>query len=124
MSEAFAFHLHPSTAKPALTSRYLQIRLLGFDMQSRPRLDTSKCLWIRSGIMDQSSIFRSLRKALVERNATILTLNGPHDTEGLERIRKTVWASDAHVVMDGMMPHELGKLHAVFKDRRNFSLAL
>lgn len=93
-------------------------------MQKRPRLDAGKCLWIRSGIMDQSSIFRSLRKALVERNATILTLNGPHDTEGLERIRKAAWASDAHVVMDAMMPGELGKLHAVFKDRKNFSLAL
>lgn len=93
-------------------------------MQKRPRLDASKCLWIRSGIMDQSSIFRSLRKALVERNATILTLNGPQDTDGLERIRKAVWASDAHVLMDGMMPGELGKLHAVFKDRKNFSLAL
>jgi len=74
--------------------------------------------------MDTSAIFRSLCKALVEKNITILTLNGPKDTEGLERIRKAVWASDQHVVMDCMMPHELKQLYPIFKDRRNFSMSM
>jgi len=83
-----------------------------------------ECLWIRSGIMDQSSIFRSLCKALVERGVPILTLQGPDDREGLEQIRKTVWSSDRHVVMDGIMPHEARRLYPIFKDRRNFSMSM
>jgi len=82
------------------------------------------CLWIRSGIMDESAIFRSLRKALVERDAQILTLNGPKDEEGLEKIRKKVWSCDTHVIMDCMMPHELRRLYPVFKERRNFSMSM
>lgn len=84
----------------------------------------NECLWICSGIMDRSSIFRSLRKALAERNIAILTLNGSSDHEGLERIRKAVWATNAHVIMDGLMPHELKRLYPIFKDRRNFSMSL
>lgn len=84
----------------------------------------NECLWIRSGIMDQSAIFRSLRKALVERDVKILTLNGPNDSEGLENIRQAVWSSDQHVIMDCMMPHELKRLYPIFKDRRNFSMSL
>lgn len=93
-------------------------------MQKQFRLNFDKCLWIRSGIMDRSSIFRSLRKVLLERNVAILTLNGPDDLEGLERIRKTVWSSDTHVVMDCIMPQELKRLYPVFKDRKNFSMSL
>jgi hypothetical protein len=83
-----------------------------------------ECLWIRSGIMDQSSIFRSLCKALVERGVSILTLKGPDDREGLEQIRKTVWSSDRHVVFDGIMPHEARRLYPIFKERRNFSMSM
>lgn len=74
--------------------------------------------------MDEWSIFRSVRKELVGRNVDILTLNGPGDDEGLERIRRTVWASDRHVIMDGMMPHELRRLYPVFKERGNFSMSM
>ena len=81
-------------------------------------------IWIRSGLTDQQYIFRSIRNALIERRITVLTLNGPRDTEGLERIRKTVWGSDAHVILDGMMPHELRKLRPIFQERKNFSMAL
>lgn len=84
----------------------------------------NECLWIRSGIMDQSSIFRSICKALVERGISILTLNGPGDREGLEQIRKSVWTSDKHVVMDCIMPHESRRLYPIFKDRRNFSMSM
>src|SRR5471032_2585733 len=90
----------------------------------QPNIRLNECLWIRSGIMDQSSIFRSLRKALIDRGITILTLNGPDDREGLERIRKSVWASDTHVIMDCIMPHELRRLYPIFKDRQNFSVSL
>ena len=93
-------------------------------MTAQPRLNVNQSIWIRSGFTDRQYIFRSVRDALIERGITVLTLNGPRDTEGLEQIRKAVWASDAHVVMDGMMPGELRQLEPVFKDRKNFSMAL
>jgi hypothetical protein len=74
--------------------------------------------------MDQSSIFRSLIKALSDRGAAMLTLNGPRDTDGLERIRKTVWSSDQHIIMDCLMPHELKALYPIFKERKNFSMSM
>lgn len=93
-------------------------------MAGKPRLNVNQSIWIRSGLTDQQYIFRSLRNALTERGVTVLTLNGPDDAEGLEHIRKTVWASDAHVVMDGLRPAELRKLYSIFNDRKNFSMAL
>ena len=93
-------------------------------MSIRQRLALNDCLWIRSGLMDRQYIFRSMRSALLQRGATVLTLNGPDDREGLERIHKTVWGSDTHVILDGMMPHELKKLRLVFQERKNFSMAL
>ena len=98
-----------------------------FNYQPMPitrRFVPNNCLWIRSGLTDQQYIFRSIRSALLQRGVTVLTLNGPDDAEGLERIYKTVWASDAHVILDGMMPHELKKLRPVFQERKNFSMAL
>jgi hypothetical protein len=41
----------------------------------------------------------------------------------LENIRKTVWNSDVHVILDAMLPSELNKLRSVFRDRKNFSMA-
>jgi hypothetical protein len=93
-------------------------------MPDRPPLRLQDTIWIRSGLTDQQYIFRSLRNALVERGITVLTLNGPDDKTGLERIRKVVWGSNAHVILDGMMPHELKKLRPVFQERKNFSMAL
>jgi hypothetical protein len=93
-------------------------------MNGKSRLVVDQCIWIRSGLTDQQYIFRSIRNALIERRITVLTLDGPRDAEGLERIRKTVWDSDAHVILDGMTPRELRRLRPVFKDRRNFSMAL
>jgi hypothetical protein len=89
-----------------------------------PRLVVNKCIWIRSGISDRQYIFRSIRNALIERGLTVLTLNGPKDHDGMERIRKVVWNSDAHIMLDVMMPAELKALYPVFKDRKNFSMGL
>ena len=93
-------------------------------MTGKPRLKVNQSIWIRSGFTDRQYIFRSIRNALVERGIPVLTLNGPGDIEGLEQIRKRVWASDAQVVMDGLTPGELRKLQPVFQDRKNFSIAL
>lgn len=74
--------------------------------------------------MDRSEVFHSVRKALARRGVTQLVLDGPRDESGLERIRKAVWGSDAHVILDGLMPHELGKLLPIFKDRKHFSMSM
>jgi hypothetical protein len=87
-------------------------------------LDINKSIWIRSGLTDKQYIFRSIREALIQRGVKILTLNGSQDTAGLERIRKEVLGSDMHVVLDGIMPHELKKLRHIFQRRKNFSMAL
>src|SRR5438270_3622160 len=88
------------------------------------KLVVNDCLWVRSGNTDQQYIFRSLRNTLLERGAAVLTLTGPHDLEGLEKIRKAVWNSDAHVILDGLMPNELRLLQPIFERRKNFSVAL
>ena len=93
-------------------------------MTSLPPLTINQSIWIRSGLTDQQYFSRSIRDALIERGITVLTLNGPNDADGLEKIRKTVWNSDAHVIMDGMIPSELHKLRPVFETRKNFSMAL
>jgi hypothetical protein len=87
------------------------------------RLVLNDCIWIRSGLTDQQYIFRSIRNALIERGSRVLTLNGPSDAEGLEKIRKTVWNSDAHVILDGLISVELRALRPVFERRKNFSMA-
>ena len=92
-------------------------------MTSLPALTVNQSIWIRSGLTDQQYISRSIRDALIERGITVLTLHGPNDADGLEKIRKTVWNSDAHVIMDGMIPGELHKLRPVFETRKNFSMA-
>ncbi len=93
-------------------------------MTGKPRLDVNRSIWLRSGLTDQQYIFRSLRSALIERGITILTLNGPKDTVGFEKIKQAVWGSDTHVILDGMTPGELNHLRPVFETRRNFSMAL
>lgn len=93
-------------------------------MPDRLHLRLPETVWIRSGLTDQQYIFRSIRSALIERGIKVLTLNGPRDAAGLESIRKAVWSSDAHVVMDGMTPGELKQLQPVFQSRKNFSMAL
>jgi len=92
-------------------------------MTSKPRLVIDKTIWIRSGLNGQQHVLRPINTALLERGITVLTLNGPHDAAGLENIRKTVWNSDVHVVLDAMIPSELNKLRSVFGDRGNFSMA-
>lgn len=87
-------------------------------------LDVNQSIWIRSALTDSQYIFRSLRDTLLRRGITVLTLNGPKDAEGLEKIRQKVWASDAHVILDGMMPGELNKLRPIFERRKNFSMGL
>ena len=89
--------------------------------QLRP-LQVQQTVWIRSGITDQQYIFRSIRNALVERGITVLTLNGPHDSDGLDKIRQTVRQTDAHVIMDGLIPSELRTLQPIFSERKNFSM--
>jgi hypothetical protein len=93
-------------------------------MTNNHRLVVNECIWIRSGVSDEQYIFRSIRNALIERGLTVLTLNGPKDSEGLARIRKAVWDSDAHVMLDVMMADELNALYPVFKDRKHFSMGL
>jgi hypothetical protein len=87
-------------------------------------LKVGQSIWIRSGLTDQQYIFRSIRDALIERGTTVLTLNGPKDADGLEKIRRAAWSSDAHVIMDGMTPGELHRLRPIFESRKNFSMAL
>lgn len=87
-------------------------------------MNVNQSIWIRSGTTDQQAIFRSLRTALLERNQTVLTLNGPNDEAGFEQIKKTVWNSDTHVILDGLTPGELRKLRPIFEMRKNFSMAL
>lgn len=84
----------------------------------------NQCIWIRSGLTDKQYIFRSLRNALIERHVRVLTLNGPKDDAGFEQIKKTVWNSDAHVILDGITPGELKRLQAIFETRKNFSMSL
>jgi hypothetical protein len=93
-------------------------------MASKQRLAINEYLWIRSGISDRAEIFYPIRNALIERGVKMLTLNGPRDIEGLELIRKAVWNSDAPVMLDVMMPHELRVLKPIFKDRKHFSMGL
>lgn len=93
-------------------------------MTSRPRLNINQSIWIRSAGTDKQYIFRSIRNALHERGITILTLNGPGDSGGLEKIRKAAWNSNAHFIMDGLQPDELCKLRPIFESRKNFSMAL
>ncbi len=92
-------------------------------MTNHHRLVVNECIWIR-GSNDQQYIFRSIRNALVERGITVLTLNGPRDSEGMARIRKAVWGSDAHIMLDVMLAAELNALYPIFKDRKHFSLGL
>lgn len=92
--------------------------------QQRQPFQIQDTIWIRSGLTDAQYIFRSIRNALVERGITVLTLTGPHDSDGLDKIRRAVWQSTAHVIMDGLMPNELRKLYPVFSERKNFSMAL
>jgi hypothetical protein len=93
-------------------------------MPGTSRLNVNQSIWIRSGTTDKQDIFRSIRSALLERNKIVLTLNGPDDEAGFEKIKKTVWESDAHVILDGLTPVELRKLQPVFETRKNFSMAL
>ena len=93
-------------------------------MAGKSGLNVNQCIWIRSGLTDRQHIFLSLRNALIERQATILTLNGPNDEAGFEKIKTKVWNTDAHVILDGMTPGELKKLRPVFERRKNFSMAL
>jgi hypothetical protein len=92
-------------------------------MLCKQALAVDKSIWIRSGFNDGQYILRPLKAALLERGVTVLTLNNPCDAEGLERIRRMVWNSDAHVILDAMAPVELGRLYSIFKDRKNFSMA-
>ena len=89
-------------------------------MTTNHRLTVNECIWIRSGVSDEQYIFRSIRNALFERGIMVLTLNGPRDSEGMARIRKAVWDSDAQVMLDVMMADELKALYPVFKDRETF----
>jgi hypothetical protein len=84
----------------------------------------NQAIWLRSAGTDQQYIFRSIRDALMERGVTVLTINGADDTDGFKKIRKAVWASDAHVITDGLLPCEMRKLRPVFEHRKNFSVAL
>ncbi len=93
-------------------------------MSERQKLVVKDSIWIRSDKTDQQYIFRSIRTALLERGIKMLTFDGPGDVEGLEKIRKTVRQSDAHVIMDGLIPADLRKLRPFFEDRKNFSMAL
>lgn len=93
-------------------------------MSERPKLVVKETIWIRSDKTDQQYIFRSIRTALLECGIKVLTFNGPDDSEGLEKIRQIVWHSDAHVIMDGLIPADLRKLRPFFEDRKNFSMAL
>jgi len=93
-------------------------------MSDQPRLRVNQCIWLRSANTDQQYIFRSLRSALVERGVTVLAMNAAEGVEGVEKIRKAVWHSDAHVILDGLTPAELRMLRPVFERRKNFSMAL
>jgi hypothetical protein len=64
-----------------------------------------------------------LKAALIERGVKVLVLNGPQDTDGVERVRKTVWNTDTHIILDALTPGELGRLRPVFNERKNFSIS-
>src|SRR5690242_14249628 len=93
-------------------------------MTGKSPLSIGQSIWIRSALVDQQYIFRSIRDALIERGINVISLKGPNDTDGIEKIRQTVWNSDAHVIMDGLIPSELHKLRPIFEKRKNFSMSL
>jgi hypothetical protein len=91
-------------------------------MNGKSRLVVDQCIWIR-GANDAQPILHPLKAALSERGVPTLVLNGPGDTEGIERIRQVVWNTDTHVILDALMPGELARLRPVFNERKNFSIS-
>jgi hypothetical protein len=87
-------------------------------------MQSSHKIWIRSATADRQHLMRPLREALLESGVTILALKNKADPEEIERIRKVIWNSDDHAVLDGLTTGELRMLRGVFQQRKNFSVSL
>ena len=88
------------------------------------RIAINDCLWLRSAETDRAPYFRWLVKALEARGARLFTIQNSNDGDGLQRLKDILWHSDVHVIIDLMLDRELKALFPVFKDRKNFSLAM
>ena len=88
------------------------------------RIVIGDCLWLRSTETDRAPYFRWLVKALEARGARLFVIQNFADQDGLRRLKDILWRSDVHVIIDLMLDRELKALFPIFKDRKNYSLAM
>jgi hypothetical protein len=89
----------------------------------RPRLKAVDCLWVRSP-NSEHPIFMPVTRALEARGAETFSLRMKSDAQSLPRLQELLRKTDKHVVLHGLLPHELRSLKPILADRRNFSVAL
>jgi hypothetical protein len=81
------------------------------------------CIWVYGEAIYQGT--RNARAeidALKPRGATVFSLKGADDTDGLERLRRQLWQNDAHVILTRLHPGELMALKPILAGRKNFSV--
>ncbi len=91
-------------------------------MNNRVRLNNS--LWVRSPNIGNQQVFQPIFRALQGRDARVFLLKSHADAESLARLKQIAWQTEDHIILHGLMPRELNAILSIFKDRKNFSMAL
>ena len=90
---------------------------------SRNRISLNECLWVYG-----EDIYRSTPNARPEidalkpRGAKVFMLKIGAGADELERLRRFIWQTDAHVILTRLHPKELMTIKPILKDRKNFSI--
>jgi hypothetical protein len=90
---------------------------------AKQRISLNECLWVYG-----ESIYRSTRNARPEidalpaRGAKVFMLKDGAGADELEKLRRLIWQSDAHLILTRLHPKELLAVKPLIKDRKNFSV--
>lgn len=87
------------------------------------RISLNECLWVYGeAIYRGTPNSRSEIDALQPRGAKTFMLKIGADVDELERLRRFIWQSDAHVILTRLHPKEVAAIKPILKDRKNFSV--
>jgi hypothetical protein len=89
------------------------------------RISFTDSLWVRGEAIDRvqrNSI--SEAAGLQTRGAKLFHLKGTRDTDGLERLKQSLFKKDTHVVLSRLNPMEMASTYPVLRERKNFSVVV